>query len=540
MKRSTPFYPLARCAVGALVLLGAGSAFAAGRPLFVGDAAPQAQAQQAIAGIAARPATADLRVLRADADAVSAKVREIEIDLGTRRITLAQSRTQALASGSLVWSGKVLETAKARPLTASEVRDDQLNSAILVRRGDGVTGTLRVDGQLWRIRPLADGNHALVQVDESLMPADHPDEFRLLPTIDMAQRGRVGTAAVAPAAVETIRVQAVATSEAVSAYGGDMRALVELAVAETNQGYANSGVEINMELAHYRTVNYNDVGHSTDLARFRSTSDGYFDDIHATRDQYGADVNVLVINDGGYCGLASGIGSSASTAFATVYWDCATGYYSFGHEVGHLQSARHDPANDPSTTPYAYGHGYQYPSGGWRTIMAYACSGGCARLNYWSNPNRTYNGVPMGTASQSHNQRVLENTKATVAAFRGGGTTPPPTGQTYTNGTDYAINDNATVESPIAVSGRSGNAGTSVPVAVNIVHTYRGDLKVDLVAPDGSVYVLHNRSGGSADNINSTYTVNLSSEALNGTWRLRVNDNANQDTGYINSWSITF
>jgi serine protease len=112
--------------------------------------------------------------------------------------------------------------------------------------------------------------------------------------------------------------------------------------------------------------------------------------------------------------------------------------------------------------------------------------------------------------------------------------------QTYANGTDYAINDNATVESPITVSGRSGNAGSSVPVAVNIVHTYRGDLKVDLVAPDGSVYVLHNRSGGSADNINSTYTVNLSSEALNGTWRLRVNDNANNDTGYINSWSITF
>ncbi|WP_211371904.1 proprotein convertase P-domain-containing protein [Marilutibacter maris] len=34
--------------------------------------------------------------------------------------------------------------------------------------------------------------------------------------------------------------------------------------------------------------------------------------------------------------------------------------------------------------------------------------------------------------------------------------------------------------------------------------------------------------------------MNLSSEALNGTWKLRVNDNANQDTGYIDSWNITF
>lgn len=113
-------------------------------------------------------------------------------------------------------------------------------------------------------------------------------------------------------------------------------------------------------------------------------------------------------------------------------------------------------------------------------------------------------------------------------------------GTTYTNGTDVPIGDNTTVESPITVSGRTGNAPSNTPVTVKIVHTYIGDLKVDLVAPDGSVYVLHNRAGGSADNINQTYTVNLSTEPLNGTWKLRVNDNASADTGYINSWSITF
>jgi serine protease len=116
----------------------------------------------------------------------------------------------------------------------------------------------------------------------------------------------------------------------------------------------------------------------------------------------------------------------------------------------------------------------------------------------------------------------------------GGGT------QTYTNGTDYTISDNATVDSPITVSGRTGNAPTNASVTVAIVHTYQGDLKVDLVAPDGSLYNIHNRSGGSADNVNKTVTFNLSSEPLNGTWRLRVNDNAGGDVGYINSWSVTF
>ena len=128
----------------------------------------------------------------------------------------------------------------------------------------------------------------------------------------------------------------------------------------------------------------------------------------------------------------------------------------------------------------------------------------------------------------------LTNTKTQSVTVAASGT------QTYSNGTDVSITDNATVNSTIVVSGRSGNAPTAAPVAVNIVHTYKGDLKVDLVAPDSSVYVLHNRSGGSADNINQTYSVNLSTEALNGTWRLRVNDNAAGDVGRIDSWSITF
>jgi hypothetical protein len=112
--------------------------------------------------------------------------------------------------------------------------------------------------------------------------------------------------------------------------------------------------------------------------------------------------------------------------------------------------------------------------------------------------------------------------------------------QTYSNTSDYTINDNATVDSPITVSGRTGNAPSNASVTVAIVHTYIGDLKVDLVAPDGTLYNIHNHTGSSTDNINKTVTLDLSTEALNGTWKLRVNDNASQDTGYINSWSVTF
>ena len=118
----------------------------------------------------------------------------------------------------------------------------------------------------------------------------------------------------------------------------------------------------------------------------------------------------------------------------------------------------------------------------------------------------------------------------------GGGST-----QTYTNSTDYNIpdNNNTGITSTITVSGRSGNAPSNTQVAVNIVHTYSGDLIVELLAPDNTVYTLQNRTGGSADNIVKTFTTNLSSETINGAWKLRVKDRASTDTGYINSWSIT-
>ena len=108
-----------------------------------------------------------------------------------------------------------------------------------------------------------------------------------------------------------------------------------------------------------------------------------------------------------------------------------------------------------------------------------------------------------------------------------------------TNGTDVPIPDLSTANSPITISGCSGNASPTSTVEVHIVHTFVGDLIVSLVAPDGSVYTLRNRGGGSADNIDQTFTVNLSSELRNGTWNLRVQDVAALDSGFINSWTLT-
>ncbi|POX56563.1 peptidase M4 [Streptomyces sp. Ru71] len=115
-------------------------------------------------------------------------------------------------------------------------------------------------------------------------------------------------------------------------------------------------------------------------------------------------------------------------------------------------------------------------------------------------------------------------------------------GTVFENTADVSIPDNGpAVTSSINVTGRTGNAPSNLQVTVDIVHTWRGDLVIDLLAPDGTAYRLKNSSGSdSADDVHATYTVNASSEVANGTWKLRVQDVASYDTGYIDGWKLTF
>jgi hypothetical protein len=112
----------------------------------------------------------------------------------------------------------------------------------------------------------------------------------------------------------------------------------------------------------------------------------------------------------------------------------------------------------------------------------------------------------------------------------------------WENPADVDIPDaGAAVESPLTVAGRTGNAPSTLQVYVKIVHTWRGDLVIDLVAPDGSTYRLKSSStSDSADNVDTTYTVDASSETANGTWKLRVQDVYSADSGYIDTWKLTF
>lgn len=337
---------------------------------------------------------------RLNASALDAAALAVPLPDGST-LTLTRNRTEALAPDTASWSGTL-------PGGRGE--------ATFILHDGNLTGSLRLGADLYRIEPVGDGVHALFKADPARLPPEHPPSFapkeRAAPPLP-ASGLNDAMQADGPVGVDVLVAYTTAAGNAV----GDILATIRLAVAEANQAYVNSGINIRLNLVDTVAVAYSESGRSYDTILGDLVANA---DVRRHRDQSGADMVAMIINQTDYCGLADAILANEATAYAVVHWECATGYYSFAHELGHLQGARHDPGTDPTNTPYAYGHGYQYVAGNtrWRTVMAYDCAGGCPRLQYFSNPNVSHNGVAMGTAARNDNARVLNATATTVAAFR--------------------------------------------------------------------------------------------------------------------------
>lgn len=109
-----------------------------------------------------------------------------------------------------------------------------------------------------------------------------------------------------------------------------------------------------------------------------------------------------------------------------------------------------------------------------------------------------------------------------------------------------AIPDNSAAGMQRSLSNTQAFTLASVEVAVEIAHSWVGDLEVSLVSPAGTQVPLHARGGGSAHDLNATYTAAttpalaaLAGQPAAGTWTLRVADREAQDVGKLNGWRLT-
>ena len=227
----------------------------------------------------------------------------------------------------------------------------------------------------------------------------------------------------------------------------DMALRIRNVFNKTNTSFAESGVNVRVRNVATRSVTWEgsdaaDLGDFLSSLRSAGNDSDHF--LHDWREEYGADIVGMVVEGPGveFCGRAY-VMNTVSTDFRDKgYFVVRKGCFdnhSFAHEIGHVMSARHDLyVDDPLFfSAFDYNHGYVHIDGGtsgaigWRTIMAYndECDDEnpdldkepwCPRQNRWSNPDKTWEGDPMGIASGSEaadNVRALNNTASTVSSF---------------------------------------------------------------------------------------------------------------------------
>jgi hypothetical protein len=400
-----------------------------------------------------------------------------------RRFLVTRTRVSESADGkTLLWFGSA---AGERP-----------GGMVLAATGEVISGSLHLaTGEFFELRPAGPG---LVEAREvAYEETSSPEDVRTvsLPATPPPLSHAAGTT--------QIDVMILYTAAARQAAGGEtaIQNKIQLAVAEINQSYQNSGIPIEMRLVHTREVVYNESsGIDQALSQLTDKTDGVLDEAHAWRNQYGADLVQLWIHGpgagGGVVGLAWLMSPPSSWfseyGFSVVEQNFAAGpYFTSGHEFGHNQGAHHNRANasGPGAYPYSYGYqlsGVAYP---FRTIMSYSCPTYCPKINYWSNPEVLYQnqpiGKPEGDPAAADNRATLTNTRSYVAAFRAAA--PPPAPQPPVPGTISPSSGNGAAQTFVA-------AYTDANGAADITGAYL--LVNSQIRADQGCFLHYNRAAG--------------------------------------------
>jgi hypothetical protein len=344
----------------------------------------------------------------------------LRLELFDDAIVVAVIETVSPQEDGRVLSGRIESPAKwpAGVLTA-------------VVNGGVLSAVVETGRRTYRVRSRDATTHVIEEIAPALWPACG------VSAAVPAPGGEGNSAMVAQCCDDPSRLDVLVmyTPIAMNAAGGveAITSEIELAVAVANAAYEASGIDTRLNLVHCGLTDYGEDGsYSEHLSRFQAQFDGYMDEVHGLRDEHGADLVALFVDDGEYCGQAYRMGTPswgfAHYAFSVTTWYCAVGNKSFAHEIGHNQGCCHDHENtgcfdwtgEPNPSyDHAYGHRFIGDSGSeWRTIMA-IFSG--ERIGHFSNPDVLYDGQPTGVTDgpeAANNALTINNTSWYVAQFR--------------------------------------------------------------------------------------------------------------------------
>ena len=418
--------------VAAIAALNAGAQPSGSKPLFTAienDRLVKASSAQTklLEQMRHRPTTEWLHLVHVVPEALLGDELTITIP-GGGEFKVAHTGGEGKNNRNLSWSGKV--------------EGKETGTATFVLRNGIMTGSINSSTGLYQIESIGGGAYAVIKVDRTKLPPDEPPSSpekapqppAPQPAPGMADRNANASDAP-PAQIDVLIAYTPAAKAAVS----DIDGTIALAVANSNAAFANSSINVHLNLAGSLQVNYSEKDSAGNYKSFDTILQDFTANttVKLRRSLLGADVAALIMDQPAACGQADAIGATASTAYVIVQDGCAASNYSLAHEIGHLMGCRHDVQDDPTDTPYAYSHGFIHlvdaatPNDtAWRTIMAYPqpCNW-CPRLEYFSDPSILYSGFPMGTAAKEDCHRVWNERGPTVAKFMS-----PPKMQICVNG----------------------------------------------------------------------------------------------------------
>ncbi len=222
-----------------------------------------------------------------------------------------------------------------------------------------------------------------------------------------------------------------------SSLGGIANA-VSLTMSKGQTVLNNSNMGMTWTLVHSAEVSYTEGNSSTDLNRLTSTSDGYIDEIHTWRENYGGDIVgflTKVDDTGGLGWLLNTTSGNKAYAFHITRIQQATWTATDIHEAGHNMGAHHSKTQTTQKGPglYTYSAGWQWAhnpppsnySTGYCTVMTYenfdsAGSAEYKRIDYFSTPSLSPaegGSHVCGDAADGDNKRGIENVKGIIAAY---------------------------------------------------------------------------------------------------------------------------
>ena len=516
-------------AAGVLALAGPAPVDAQDGPVLVEYLPVTAQSYRVLPGTQARaledisrdPGVLALRIGYATPEpVVHAGALSIELPGTDETLTIDDLVVEDLDSGYALYSGD---------------RQSETSTTLVVM-GTDVVGTIHHDGELYGVQPLGDGLTAVYRYDAARLrgPPEIVPDF-VVPDAEMKESALPPPRAppVAQDSRDQIDVLVVYSANA-RRVAGNIDARIALLLVDTHRAYTNSGITTRLRVVHsYETssIVVSDVNSNNkeqDLHRLRIRGDGYFDEVFAKRDQYAADVVILLHGQQPmYCGggiaylldhspgdaeLAFEVSGIGALAVCRQH-DGDT----FAHEIGHLQGASHNPEEPGAldNPPYSYGHGFCNAAGNWRTVMAYNTGSRCQpRLLYFSNPTVLYRGTATGDASRRNVARVINETAIHVANFRQSSSQPTTTTKTLPF---VPPASNVEQQGFVRIVNNSDRAGTVEITAIDDNGRRSGPVSLSLAARAAQHFNSQDLENGNPDK-------NLSGRAGNGTgnWRLEL------------------